>query len=132
MGVLERIESIVKANLNDLLGKTEDPEKILKQWILDMESELANAKDQVAAVIREGKRLKMLCIENEKLSENWQKKAVLAVKYGKDDLAKEALLRKRSASVLVEDYRQESDLHEEVIASLKSSSALNVIVFFVL
>jgi phage shock protein A len=121
MGVLERIESIVKANLNDLLGKAENPEKILRQLILDMESELANARDQVAAVIREGKRLRMLGIENEKLAEKWQKKAVLAIQYGKDDLAKEALLRMRSASVLAEDYRREIDLHEEVLASLKSA-----------
>jgi len=121
MGVLERIESIVKANLNDLLGKAENPEKILRQLILDMESELANARDQVAAVIREGKRLRMLGIENEKLAEKWQKKAVLAIRYGKDDLAKEALLRKRSASVLAEDYKRETDLHEGVLASLKSA-----------
>ena len=121
MGVLERIESIVKANLNDLLGKAENPEKILRQLILDMESELANARDQVAAVIREGKRLRMLGIENEKLAEKWQKKAVLAIQYGKDDLAKEALLRKRSASVLAEDYKREMELHEEVLASLKSA-----------
>lgn len=121
MGVLERIESIIKANLNDLLGKTGNPEKILGQLISDMESELADARDQMASTIREGKRLRMLCIESQQLAEKWQKKAVLAVQYGKDDLAKEALLRKRSASALAEDYRQECDLHAEVVASLKSA-----------
>jgi phage shock protein A len=121
MGVLERIESIIKANLNDLLGKTENPEKILQQLILDMESELAEARDQVVAAIREEKRLRMLRIENEKLAEKWQKKAMLAVQYGKDDLAREAILRKRSAAALAEDCEQESHLHAEVIASLKAS-----------
>ncbi len=121
MGVLERIESILKANLNDLLGKTEHPEKLLGQLISDMESELANARTQMAAAIREGKRLKALCIENEQSAEQWQKKAVLAVQHGKDDLAKEALLRKRAASALAEDYKRECDLHEEVLTSLKSS-----------
>ncbi len=121
MGVLERIESIIKANLNDLLGKTENPEKILQQLILDMESELAEARDQVVAAIREEKRLRMLRIENEKLAEKWQKKAMLAVQYGKDDLAREAILRKRSAVALAEDCEQESHLHAEVVASLKAS-----------
>ena len=121
MGVLERIESIVKTNLSDLLGKTGNPEKILGQLISDMESELADARSQIASTIREGKRLEMLCVENEQLVEQWQKKAVLAVQHGKDDLAKEALLRKRSALALAEDYRRECDLHEEVLASLKSA-----------
>ena len=121
MGVLERIESIIKANLNDLLGKTENPEKMLQQLILDMESELAEARDQVVAAIREEKRLRMLRIENEKLAEKWQKKAMLAVQYGKDDLAREAILRKRSAAALAEDCEQESHLHAEVIASLRAS-----------
>ena len=121
MGVLERIESIIKANLNDLLGKTENPEKMLQQLILDMESELAEARDQVVAAIREEKRLRMLRIENEKLAEKWQKKAMLAVQYGKDDLAREAILRKRSAVALAEDCEQESHLHAKVIASLKAS-----------
>lgn len=121
MGVLERIESIIKANLNDLLGKAENPEKILRQLILDMESELADTRDQVAAVVREGNRLRILCVENENLAEKWQKKAVLALQHGKDDLAREALLRKRSAETLVEDYKRECGLHAEVLASLKSA-----------
>jgi phage shock protein A len=75
----------------------------------------------VVAAIREEKRLRMLRIENEKLAEKWQKKAMLAVQYGKDDLAREAILRKRSAVALAEDCEQESHLHAEVIASLKAS-----------
>lgn len=121
MGVLERIESIIKANLNDLLGKTGNPEKILGQLISDMESELADARSQIASTIREGKRLEMLRAENQQLAEQWQRKAVLAVQHGRDDLAREALLRKRSASALAEDYSRECDLHAEVLASLKSA-----------
>ena len=121
MGVLERIESIIKANLNDLLEKTRDPDKILGQLISDMQSELADARGQMAAAIREGERLRMLRIENERLAEDWQKKAVLAVQHGRDELAREALLRKRSASALAEDYSRECDLHAEVLVSLKSA-----------
>jgi phage shock protein A len=121
MGVLERIENIIKANLNDRLANTEDTEKVLEQLISEMESELTNARTQMAAAMREGKRLRLLCVENEKIAEKWQEKAVLAVQYGKDDLAREALLRKRSASALAEDYRRECESHEVVFASLKSA-----------
>ncbi len=121
MGVLERIESIIRANLSDLLEKPGDPEKTLGRLISDMESELADARSQMASTIREGKRLKALCIEDEQSAEKWQKKAVLAVQHGKDELAREALLRKRAASALAEEYGQECNLHEEVVVSLKSA-----------
>ena len=121
MGVLERIESIIRANLGDLLDGAEDPDKALARLVLDMEAELADAKAQMAAAIREGKRLKMFCIENQQSAEKWQKKAILGVQHGKDDLAREALLRKRTAEALAEDYRREYELHDEVIVSLKSA-----------
>jgi phage shock protein A len=121
MGVLERIESIIRANLNDLLEKPGDPERAFGHLISDMESELADARVQMATAIREEKRLKKLCIENEQSAEEWHKKAVLSVQRGKDDLAKEALLRKRATSTLAEDYRRECDLHAEVVISLKSA-----------
>ena len=75
----------------------------------------------MVASFREEKRLRILRIENEKLAEKWQKKAVLAVQHGKDDLAREAILRKRSVAALAEDCEQESQFHAEVVASLKAS-----------
>ncbi len=121
MGVLERIESIVKANLNDLLKKTEDPERIIQQLIADMQTELADARVQMAAAIREGKRLKALYIENQQSAEKWAKKAVLAIQYGKDDLAREAILRKRTFLATTEEYKKEWEIHEEIVNSLKSA-----------
>lgn len=121
MGVLERIESIIKANLNDLLKKTNDPEKILQQLIIEMQGELAEAKIQMASAMREGKRLKTLSIENRQLAEKWNKKAILSVQMGKDDLAREAIIKKRTALALVEEYEKEWEIHEGVISSLKSA-----------
>ncbi len=121
MGILERIESIIRANLGDVLEGTGDPEKTIARLVSDMEVELADARAQVAAAVREGKRLKMFCIENQQLAEKWQKKAILAVQHGKDDLAREALLRKRAAEALAGDYRRECESLEEVIASLNSA-----------
>jgi len=121
MGVLERIESIIKSNLSDLLENTKDPDRTLRQLISDMEAELADARVQIAATIRAGKRLDMLRTESEQSAAKWQQKAVLAVQHGKDNLAREALLRKQSASVLAEDYSRECELHSDVVASLKSA-----------
>lgn len=119
MGVLERIESIIKANLNDLLSKTENPERILEQLVEDIRSELAEARAQVTAAIREEKRLKMLYLENQQLAEKWEKKAVLAIQLSKDELAREAILRKRASLVLARDYKKEWETHKEVVESLK-------------
>jgi len=119
MGVLERIESIIKANLNDLLSKTENPERILEQLVEDIRSELAEARAQVTAAIREEKRLKMLYLENQQLAEKWEKKAVLAIQLSKDELAREAILRKRASLVLASDYKKEWETHKEVVESLK-------------
>jgi phage shock protein A len=121
MGVLERIENIIKANLNDLLTRTDNPVKILDQLILDMQVELAEARIQLSAAAREETRLKMLFTENQQLAEKWEKKAVFAIQLGRDDLAREAILRKRSALDLAKDYKQESEIHEEVLKSLNSS-----------
>ena len=121
MGVLERIESIIRSNLADLLEGAGDPEKTLARLVSDMEAELADARAQMAAAIREGKRLRMFYTENQQSAEKWQKKAILGIQHGKDDLAREALLRKRAAEALAEDYRREYELHEEVIVSLKSA-----------
>ena len=121
MGVLERIESIIRSNLSDLLAGAGDPEKDLPLLVSDMEAELADARAQMATAIREGKRLRMFCVENEQSAEKWQRKAILGVQHGKDDLAREALLRKRAAEALAEDYRREYERHEEAIVSLKSA-----------
>ncbi|MBD3181535.1 hypothetical protein GF312_04530 [Candidatus Poribacteria bacterium] len=121
MGVLERIESILKANLNDLLDNTSNPERALSQLLSELQSELTDARRQMASTVREGKRLEMLYKENEQLAEKWQEKALLAVQYGKDELAREAILRKRSAAALTLEYKKECELHKQVVSSLKSA-----------
>ena len=123
MGVLERIESITRANVGDLLTRSRNPEKLLNQLLSDMLSELENARQQTIAAAREGKRLKKLRLENEQLAEKWQKKAVLAIQYGKDDLARQAIARKRFALDLAREYGRECELHDNVLASLNSGLA---------
>ncbi len=93
MGIFDRFSSLIKSNLNDLISSAENPEKMLNQIIVDMRNQLAKAKQQVAATIADEKRLKDQADGEFKLADDWDKRAMLAVQEGRDDLAKQALLR---------------------------------------
>src|SRR5579884_4296965 len=85
MGIFDRLSTLIRSNINDLISRAEDPEKMLNQLIVDMRGQLAKAKQQVAAAIADEKRLAAQ-VEQER-------RAMLAVQQGRDDLAKQALLR---------------------------------------
>jgi phage shock protein A len=93
MGFFDRLSTLLRSNLNDLISRAENPEKMLNQLILDMRSQLAKAKQQVASAIADEKRLAAQAEQEKKLAEEWEKRAELAVREGRDDLAKQALLR---------------------------------------
>jgi phage shock protein A len=93
MGIFDRLSTLIKSNLNDLISSAENPEKMLNQIIVDMRNQLAKAKQQVAAAIADEKRLKDQADAEFKLADDWEKRAMLAVQEGRDDLAKQALLR---------------------------------------
>ena len=93
MGFFDRLSTLLRSNLNDLISRAENPEKMLNQLILDMRSQLAKAKQQVASAIADEKRLAAQAEQEKQLAEEWEKRAELAVREGRDDLAKQALLR---------------------------------------
>lgn len=93
MGIFDRLSTLIKSNLNDLISSAENPEKMLNQIIVDMRNQLAKAKQQVAAAIADEKRLKDQADAEFRLADDWDKRAMLAVNEGRDDLAKQALLR---------------------------------------
>ena len=93
MGIFDRLSTLIRSNINDLISRAENPEKILNQLIVDMRSQLAKAKQQVASAIADEKRLAAQVEQEKKLAEDWERRAVLAVQEGRDDLAKQALLR---------------------------------------
>jgi len=93
MGFFDRLSTLLRSNLNDLISRAENPEKMLNQLILDMRSQLAKAKQQVASAIADEKRLAAQAELEKKNAEEWEKRAELAVREGRDDLAKQALLR---------------------------------------
>lgn len=93
MGIFDRLASLIKSNLNDAISAAENPEKMLNQIIVDMRDQLVKAKQQVAAAIADEKRLHDQFEAEYKQSQDWEQKAMLAIKEGRDDLAKQALVR---------------------------------------
>ncbi len=93
MGIFDRLSTLIRSNLNDLISSAENPEKMLNQIIVDMRSQLVKAKQQVAGAIADEKRLRDQVDAEYKQVEDWERRAMLAVQEGRDDLAKQALVR---------------------------------------
>ena len=93
MGIFDRFSQLFKSNINDLISRAEDPEKMLTQILVDMRGQLVKAKQQVASSIADEKRLRDQTDSEFKQSADWEQKAMLAIQSGRDDLAKQALVR---------------------------------------
>ena len=119
MGVFARIAALIKSNLNDLINRSEDPEKMLNQVVIDMNTQLGEAKQQVAASIADEKRLMKLS-EQEKLNAaEWERRAMLAIRAGDDALAKEALGRKKEHDTLAASYADQWQKQKAAVEQLK-------------
>src|SRR5918997_3462403 len=93
MGIIDRLSALVRSNINDLISSAENPEKMLNQIIVDMRSQLVRAKQQVASAIADEKRLRDQADGEFRQAEDWERRAMLAIQEGRDDLAKQALVR---------------------------------------
>src|SRR4051812_6207232 len=93
MGIFDRFSALLKSNINDLISRAEDPEKMLTQILVDMRGQLVKAKQQVASAIADEKRLRDQADAEYKQAQDWERRAMLAVQEGRDDLAKQALVR---------------------------------------
>jgi phage shock protein A len=93
MALLERVGTLLRANLNDLIDKAEDPEKMLRQLVLDMENQLLQVKTQVAIALADQHLLERRKAEAEQAEAQWRRKAETAVDKGRDELARAALER---------------------------------------
>lgn len=119
MGILSRLATLIKSNLNDLISRSEDPEKMLEQILLDMNQQLLEAKKQVAVSIADEKRLRAQSDQQKALVGEWEKKAMLAVRAGNDELAREALARKKEHTALAEQYEQQWAKQKQAVDQLK-------------
>jgi phage shock protein A len=121
MGIFDRFSTLLRSNINDLISSAENPEKMLNQIIIDMRSQLVKAKQQVAAAIADEKRLRDQADAEMKQAEEWERRAMLAVQEGRDDLAKQALLRQSEHAEHGAQLEQTWQQHREETEKLKNS-----------
>ena len=121
MGIFDRLATVLKSNINDLISKSENPEKMLNQIIVDMRDQLAKAKQQVAAAIADEKRLRDQTDAEFKQSQDWEKRAMLAIQEGRDDLAKQALVRQQEHMSHAQQLQVTWEAHKTETESLKNS-----------
>ena len=121
MALLERVSTLIRANLNDLIDKAEDPDKMIKQVILDMENQYLQVKTQVAVSIADQHMLEKKLKENEELGKDWMRKAERAVDKKEDDLARAALDRYQTSLRLAQSYGEQVEDQKAQVQSLKGA-----------
>jgi phage shock protein A len=121
MGLLERVSTLIRANLNDMIDRAEDPEKLIKQVILDMDNQYLQVKTQVAVSIADQHMLEKKLRENEDAGRDWMRKAELAVEKQQDDLARAALDRFQTSQKLALSYREQVDDQKLQVETLKNA-----------
>jgi len=121
MALLERVATLVRANLNDLIDRAEDPEKMLKQVILDMQNQLIQVKTQVAIAIADQHLLTKKLQENNQSGMEWLRRAELAVEKQQDELARPALERVLSYKQMSDSFQQQLEDQRSQVENLKGA-----------
>ncbi|RMG94399.1 MAG: PspA/IM30 family protein [Deltaproteobacteria bacterium] len=121
MGLFSRLATLIRSNINELINKAEDPEKMLNQVLVDMKQQLVEAKKQVAVAIADEKRLKKQYEQEKAKAEDWERKAMLAVKAGNDDLARAALARRAEHEELAKTLEAQWNAQKEAVEQLKQA-----------
>src|SRR5512145_2444051 len=118
-GIFARISDIFKANINDLLDKAEDPEKMIKQMVIEMQEAVNKATTAVGSAIANEKQLERQYNDKKKQSDEWQERAMKAVTAGRDDLARQALEKKNSFAKAVTDLEMPLAEAKKTAATLR-------------
>ena len=121
MGIFDRFSTLLKSNINDLISRAEDPEKMLTQILADMRGQLVKAKQQVASAIADEKRLRDQTDAEYKQAQDWERRAMLAVQEGRDDMAKQALVRQGEHLSHGQQLEQTWEAHRLETEKLKNS-----------
>ena len=121
MALLERVSALIRANLNDLIDRSEDPQKMLKQVILDMQNQMLQVKTQVAIAAADEHLLRKKQKENEDKHAEWMRKAELAVDKKQDDLARAAIERGMGYKNLAHDFGEEIEHQKTQVDNLRSA-----------
>ncbi len=121
MGLFDRLRRLIRSSVNDTIRRHEDPEKMLNQILLDMNKQLVEAKRNVATAIAEEKRLeRQLAAQDDKAAE-WERRAMVALKAGQEDLAREALVRKKREIEYAQQFRSQYEKQHAAVEDLKTA-----------
>ncbi len=121
MGIFSRLKTLISSNVNDMINKAENPEKMLNQLLIDMNEQLIESKKAVAMAIADEKKLERETANQQAQAQEWERKAMLAVRAGQDDLAKEALLRKQEYDNAYQEYQKQWTAQKASVEKLKES-----------
>ncbi len=121
MGIFSRLKTVISSNVNDLISKAEDPEKMLNQLIVDMNEQLIESKKAVALAIADEKKLQRETENQLAQAQEWERKAMLAVNAGNDGLAKEALMRKQDYDNAYTEFNKQWQAQKAAVDKLKST-----------
>ncbi|MBE9187752.1 PspA/IM30 family protein [Microcoleus sp. LEGE 07076] len=121
MGLFDRIWRVIRANINSLVGAAEDPEKILEQAVMDMQEDLIQLRQAVAGAIAAQKRTERQCSQAESTAAEWYQRAQLALQKGEENLAREALTRKKSYQETATAMKASLGQQNAVVTQLKEN-----------
>jgi phage shock protein A len=121
MTIMDRISTLVRANINDVIDRAEDPEVVIKQLLMDMNSQLLQAKTEVAAAIADEKHLYERYQQNQAEADDYQTKAELAVEEGQDDLARAALARRAAYQQTADGLKSQYEAQAKQVQVLKQA-----------
>jgi phage shock protein A len=121
MALLDRVSALIRANLNDLIDRAEDPQKMLKQVILDMQNQMLQVKTQVAIAIADEHLLRKKQKENQDKNTEWMRKAELAIDKQQEDLARSALERAVGYRDLAQNFGEEIDHQKAQVDHLRDA-----------
>ena len=124
MGIFSRLGTLIKSNINDLISRAEDPEKMLNQVLLEMQQQLVEAKKAVAVAIADEKRLQKQYNSELDKAKEWERKAMLAVRAGDDGLARQALVRKQEHENISAQFQQQWIAQKAAVDKLKDALRL--------
>lgn len=121
MGIFDRFSTMLRSNINDLIARAENPEKMLIQVIEDMRGQLAKARQEVAVAIADAAKLKKQADDEQKQAQDWEQRAMLAVRQGRDDLARLALIRHQEHAQRAQELFATWQRHQEDTERLRDA-----------
>lgn len=119
--LLKRIRDLISANLHAMIDQAEDPEKMVNEYLRQLQDQLYEARTTVAAAMADEDKLHRMWTSNQALADEWQAKAEAALKAGKEDLAKQALLRRRAFQQIADSYRQQYEAQDKQVEELQEA-----------